>query len=108
MPPRSPDQRRTPRRGGTDPSLDPTVTPLRGAGRGEARPTRGGLADARSEGLYEAAELTQLLGSVVVPLEKVEKQLDKVAKLKLEAMGIKIDRLTPEQEEYLAGWSEGT
>ena len=35
--------------------------------------------------------------------------LDKrVAKLKLESMGIKIDRLTPEQEEYLAGWSEGT
>ncbi len=22
--------------------------------------------------------------------------------------GIKIDRLNPEQEEYLAGWSEGT
>jgi adenosylhomocysteinase len=28
--------------------------------------------------------------------------------LKLESMGIKIDRLTPEQEEYLASWSEGT
>jgi adenosylhomocysteinase len=26
----------------------------------------------------------------------------------LESMGIKIDRLTPEQEEYLASWSEGT
>ncbi len=36
-------------------------------------------------------------------------ELDKrVARLKLESMGIKIDRLTPEQEEYLAGWSEGT
>ena len=36
-------------------------------------------------------------------------ELDKrVAKLKLESMGIKIDRLTLEQEEYLAGWSEGT
>jgi adenosylhomocysteinase len=32
----------------------------------------------------------------------------RIAKLKLEAMGIKIDRLTPEQEEYLASWSEGT
>jgi adenosylhomocysteinase len=32
----------------------------------------------------------------------------RVARLKLEAMGCKIDRLTPEQEEYLAGWSEGT
>lgn len=40
---------------------------------------------------------------------KVPDELDKrVAKLKLESMGIKIDRLTPEQEEYLAGWSEGT
>jgi adenosylhomocysteinase len=32
----------------------------------------------------------------------------KVAKLKLEAMGVKIDKLTSEQEEYLASWSEGT
>jgi adenosylhomocysteinase len=40
---------------------------------------------------------------------RVPDELDKrVAKLKLESMGIKIDRLTPEQEEYLAGWSEGT
>ena len=40
---------------------------------------------------------------------KVPDELDKrVAKLKLESMGIKIDRLAPEQEEYLAGWSEGT
>ena len=36
-------------------------------------------------------------------------ELDKrVAKLKLESMGIKLDRLTPDQEEYLASWSEGT
>src|SRR5947199_8096400 len=36
-------------------------------------------------------------------------ELDKrLARLKLESMGIKIDRLTPEQEEYLASWSEGT
>jgi len=40
---------------------------------------------------------------------KVPDELDKrVAKLKLESMGIKIDKLTPEQEEYLSGWSEGT
>jgi len=40
---------------------------------------------------------------------RVPEELDKrVARLKLESMGIKIDRLTPEQEEYLAGWSEGT
>jgi len=40
---------------------------------------------------------------------KVPDELDKrVARLKLESMGIKIDRLTTEQEEYLAGWAEGT
>jgi len=39
----------------------------------------------------------------------VPEELDKqVAKMKLESMGISIDRLSPEQEEYLAGWSEGT
>ena len=39
----------------------------------------------------------------------VPEELDKnVARMKLEAMGTKIDRLTPEQEEYLAGWQEGT
>ena len=31
-----------------------------------------------------------------------------VAKLKLESMGVTIDKLTPEQEEYLSSWSEGT
>jgi adenosylhomocysteinase len=49
----------------------------------------------------------------VANLEKkvyaVPDELDKkVAKLKLESMGVKIDRLTPEQEEYLGSWSEGT
>ncbi len=31
-----------------------------------------------------------------------------VARLKLESMGVSIDKLTREQEEYLASWSEGT
>jgi len=39
-----------------------------------------------------------------VPLE-----IDRdVARLKLESMGVAIDKLTPEQEEYLSSWSEGT
>ncbi len=39
----------------------------------------------------------------------VPEDLDKkIARLKLESLGIKIDKLTPEQEEYLASWSEGT
>ncbi len=40
------------------------------------------LADVRAEGLYEAGELAQLLGSVVTPLDHVDKQLEKVAALK--------------------------
>lgn len=39
----------------------------------------------------------------------VPEDIDKeVARLKLQAMGIEIDRLTPEQEKYLASWDEGT
>lgn len=33
---------------------------------------------------------------------------DKVAKLKLKSMGIKIDSLTDEQKKYIASWEEGT
>src|SRR5690349_8167164 len=48
-------------------------------------------------------------GQLPLQVFSVPEDLDKrVAKLKLESMGIKIDRLTPEQEEYLASWSEGT
>ena len=39
----------------------------------------------------------------------VPETIDKnIAKLKLEAMGIEIDVLTPEQARYLASWEEGT
>jgi adenosylhomocysteinase len=39
----------------------------------------------------------------------VPKDIDQsVARLKLESMGVAIDQLTPEQEHYLASWSEGT
>ncbi len=37
--------------------------------------------------------------------EEVDKE---IARLKLAAMGIRIDVLTPEQERYLASWEEGT
>ncbi len=33
---------------------------------------------------------------------------DEIARLKLESMGVKIDTLTPEQEEYLSSWQFGT
>jgi adenosylhomocysteinase len=39
----------------------------------------------------------------------VPEDIDKnIARMKIESMGVKIDRLTPEQEAYLASWSEGT
>ncbi len=39
----------------------------------------------------------------------VPSDLDRhVARMKLESMGVKIDRLSLEQEKYLASWSEGT
>jgi adenosylhomocysteinase len=39
----------------------------------------------------------------------VPKEIDeKVAKLKLDAMGIKIDQLTKEQKQYLVAWETGT
>jgi len=39
----------------------------------------------------------------------VREEIDReIARLKLEAMGVRIDRLTPEQERYLASWQEGT
>jgi adenosylhomocysteinase len=48
------------------------------------------------------ASLERKVFPVPVDLDK------RVARLKLESMGMKVDKLTPEQEEYLASWSEGT
>jgi hypothetical protein len=41
------------------------------------------LADAAADGIYDSTAAYQLLGSVVHPLERVEKQLTRIAKLKL-------------------------
>lgn len=39
----------------------------------------------------------------------VPKEIDEeIASMKLKSMGVKIDRLTPEQKKYLAAWDEGT
>jgi len=37
--------------------------------------------------------------------ERIDKE---IARMKLKTLGVKIDRLTAEQKEYLAGWQEGT
>ena len=39
----------------------------------------------------------------------VPKEIDeRVSKLKLESLGVKIDTLTPAQKKYLSSWQEGT
>jgi adenosylhomocysteinase len=48
-------------------------------------------------------------GKLEIKVHPVPEEIDKeVARLKLQAMGVTIDSLTPEQEEYLASWEEGT
>jgi len=48
-------------------------------------------------------------GKLAVKVHDVPKQIeDDVATVKLETMGVKIDRLTSEQKEYLTSWAEGT
>jgi len=54
---------------------------------------------------YLAKEGSSLKGKV----HRVPEEIDRtIAELKLKAMGINIDKLTPEQEKYLSSWSEGT
>jgi adenosylhomocysteinase len=48
-------------------------------------------------------------GSLTPGVYPVPAEIDaEVARLKLRAMGIEIDHLTPEQEEYLRSWEQGT
>jgi len=48
-------------------------------------------------------------GKLETKVYPVPQEIDKeVARLKLQSMGINIDRLTKEQEEYLTSWEEGT
>jgi adenosylhomocysteinase len=48
-------------------------------------------------------------GSLETRVHPVPEEIDKqVARLKLNSMGIDIDKLTPEQKEYLTSWQQGT
>ena len=48
-------------------------------------------------------------GKLTIKVHDVPEKIDEqVARLKLQAMGIKIDRLTPVQKSYLAECGEGT
>ncbi len=52
--------------------------------------------------LKNASTLEPQVYSVPEPIDR------QIAKLKLESMNVNIDKLTPEQEHYLASWNEGT
>jgi adenosylhomocysteinase len=52
--------------------------------------------------LKNASTLEPQVYSVPEPIDR------QIAKLKLESMSVNIDKLTPEQEHYLASWNEGT
>ncbi|HVX67937.1 MAG TPA: adenosylhomocysteinase [Bryobacteraceae bacterium] len=85
---------------------------------GEGRPINLSAAEGHPASVMDMsfanqAQSVEYLANNYASLEKrvyaVPEELDrKVARLKLESMGVKIDRLTPEQERYLASWSEGT
>jgi adenosylhomocysteinase len=52
--------------------------------------------------IRSALSLKKQVYSVPDPIDK------QIARLKLDSMGVQVDRLTPEQEQYLASWDEGT
>jgi adenosylhomocysteinase len=54
---------------------------------------------------YMLKHASELKPDVYVVPEAIDRQ---IAKLKLDSMGVQMDKLTPEQELYLASWSEGT
>ena len=56
--------------------------------------------------LMRLAEQHEEMENKVYNIPRSQDEL--VARLKLEAMGIKIDELTEEQSEYIKGWKEGT
>jgi len=56
-----------------------------------------------------AAYIWRHVGELECAVYPVPEEIDReIARLKLHAMGVRIDVLTPEQEKYLASWEEGT
>ena len=54
---------------------------------------------------YVAQHHDELTPQVYVVPEHIDRE---VARLKLEALGVKIDQMTPEQARYVSSWQEGT
>jgi adenosylhomocysteinase len=56
-----------------------------------------------------AEYLAKNVKSLKMQVYSVPQEIDKeIARLKLAAMGVRIDTLTPEQEKYLHSWEMGT
>ncbi len=85
---------------------------------GEGRLVNLAAAEGHPAAVMDMSFANQSLGAVFMyqngrNLERkvypIPEEIDKeIARLKLEAMGVKIDVLTPEQEAYLNSWQEGT
>jgi adenosylhomocysteinase len=54
---------------------------------------------------YLLKHVKELKNQVYAVPEHIDRH---IAKIKLETMGVQLDKLTPEQEHYLASWQEGT
>jgi len=60
---------------------------------------------------FDSAERSQPLGAwerLVTFNPEILRGVAKVAKMKVETMGVRIDHLTEEQKRYLASWEKGT
>src|SRR2546427_4698218 len=82
------------------PLINPAAAPGHPAGaRGQSFAQQ---ALAAQHGVNHARELTK-------DVHRIPRELDaEIARLKLAAMGVTIDTLTPEQQKYLASWEMGT
>jgi adenosylhomocysteinase len=54
---------------------------------------------------YLAKNKGKLPAAVITLPEEID---DDIARLQLEAMGLKIDEMTPDQKKYVESWQEGT
>jgi adenosylhomocysteinase len=85
---------------------------------GEGRLVNLVAAEGHPASVMDMSFANQALGAVYMlrNADKLEKKVyvipeevdQEIARLKLEAMGVRIDTLTPDQERYLASWQEGT
>ena len=107
------DARRAPERGGVRARRRAAHLPGRRGPAGQPRRRRGASRGRHGHELRQPGALGRVRGQERRQLEPqvydVPEEIDReIARLKLETMGVEIDRLTEEQAKYLASWDEGT